>query len=449
MKNDASNGVAETAMEPAVIARPSWFGSVSGSVRNLDQYFGFWALQDDIFRAAVGRLQGFNLSAHVEAASSVAPRGAYRGDDYQIEPGGVAVIDISGPMMKYTSSLSDGTSTVRVRRQLANAVENESVKQIVLRIDSPGGTVAGTEDLAAAVRNAASSKPVTAFIEDLGASAAYWVASQASAIYAAGKTTLVGSIGTYGVLYDYSAQAAMLGVKVHVVHAGEFKGSGIEGTEITEKQLAEWQRIINRLNEQFLAGVSSGRKLSSATTAELADGRVHDAEDALKLRLIDGIQSFEATLSNIRTTGPRRKNAMSNTENATPTAKAAASYEDLKACLPGADSEFICKQLERKATLDQSQSAWMEEQQRRIDIQKDETKRLKEAQESKAGIKPLGEKSPGTASSTWDDPAAEWAKRIDAEVARGHSRAQASSRVNRQCPGLREAVVEAANSDRR
>jgi len=204
---------------------PDCLSELAADVPHLEEYFGVWAIRPETFQAAVDRVVGMDLRAHVEANTSPAAREAMRDTSYQVLPGGIAVIDLVGPMQKYTSSISGGASTVYARRKLRAAAMSDEVTAIIVRIDSPGGTVAGTQELADDVAAAAKRKTTVAMIEDMGASAAYWTASQASAVWA-NRTALVGSIGTFAVIHDLSAHAGQLGVKVHVVKAGEHKGGG-------------------------------------------------------------------------------------------------------------------------------------------------------------------------------------------------------------------------------
>ena len=145
---------------------------------HVEQYFGLWAIQEEPFRAAVAKVEGIDLTVHV-AQQRARPDPSRGYQDYSIVRDNVALIELNGPLMKYSSSLSGGTSTVAVRRQIRNAVEDEQVASILMVVDSPGGTVAGTFDLVDEVAKAAKRKPLWAYIEDLGASAAYAVASQA------------------------------------------------------------------------------------------------------------------------------------------------------------------------------------------------------------------------------------------------------------------------------
>lgn len=168
----------------------------------------------------------------------------------------------------------------------------------MLRIDSPGGSVAGTSDLAEAVKQANAKKPVYAYAEDCCCSAAYWVASQGRRLLS-NSTAIVGSIGTFAVVWDSSGMYAEAGIKVHVVASAPLKGAGTDGQAITDEMLADWQREISEINDVFVAGVSKGRSMPIATARDLADGRVHVGANAEALGLIDGVASFDAALKEL------------------------------------------------------------------------------------------------------------------------------------------------------
>ena len=261
----------------------------------IEQWLGVWAMREAEFMGLAEVVRGLNLSVHMNSGAPEAAR-----DDAQsrapVLQDAVALISISGRMQKMESSLALSTSTVEVRRQIRAAAANPDIGSIVLLIDSPGGTVAGTKDLADDVAAAAARKPIVAYLEDMAASAAYWVASQCTEIRA-NATALVGSIGTYGVVYDMSAKAAIEGVKVHVVRAGAFKGAGVGGTEVTPEQLAEFQREIDALNEYFVDGVAAGRKLDKARVQALADGRVWIGQEAISAGLIDGVSTIDEAVA--------------------------------------------------------------------------------------------------------------------------------------------------------
>src|SRR6185436_13049667 len=139
------------------------------------------------------------------------------------------------------------------------AAADPSIKTILLLIDSPGGTIAGTAELADSVAAANKIKPVIAHADDQMASAAYWIASQCRMI-TSNRTALVGSIGTYVEVYDTSKMYENAGVKVHMISTGPHKGALVDGTPVTDDQLAEVQKLVDSLNRHFLAAVSAGRK---------------------------------------------------------------------------------------------------------------------------------------------------------------------------------------------
>lgn len=217
---------------------------------------------------------------------------------YAIDGNGIAYVRLSGHLMKFDSKFG-GTSTIRARRAIRMAAADEDAKAILLAIDSPGGTVAGTEELARDVVAAKDQKPVFAHIDDLGASAALWVASQADHL-SANKTALVGSIGTVAVIEDSSKAAEKEGIEVHVISTGPFKGAGIPGTKVTDEHLAEMQELVDDLNEHFMQAVSTGRNLPMDAVRAMADGRVHIAQKAKAMGLINAVRPFDATIRHIR-----------------------------------------------------------------------------------------------------------------------------------------------------
>lgn len=206
---------------------------------------------------------------------------------------GVAVIEIRDHLMKSFSWW--GTSTFEVRQALREALNDDGVKSIMLLIDSPGGEVAGNKVLADDIATASTIKPVHAHIEDIGASAAYWLASQANTI-TANDMALIGSIGTVAGVVDSSKAFEEAGLKMFIVSTGDFKGAFFPGSEITDAQLEDLQAEINALNEFFLEAVSRGRSMSMDDLLPIADGRVFLAAEALSLGLIDGIATFDEVM---------------------------------------------------------------------------------------------------------------------------------------------------------
>ncbi len=205
--------------------------------------------------------------------------------------GGVAVIRFEGLVCKRPSFwgwLFGGTaSTQTAQDALAAALADPAVKSVLFVIDSPGGTVAGTEELAEAVFRARAVKPITAYASDMCASAAYWIAAQAGKLYA-NATAAVGSIGVYSVNADLSRMYQNEGVEVSVVKSAPGKGAGVRGTRWTLEQEADLQREVDALGTEFVEAVRRARP--AAVTA--ADGRCYTAREGLSLGLVDGITTL-------------------------------------------------------------------------------------------------------------------------------------------------------------
>lgn len=217
---------------------------------------------------------------------------------YNVDDSGVATISVEGAIVKGDSSMG-GTSSIRTRRALRLAVADDDVTAIMLHIDSPGGTVAGSRELADEVTATRQHKPVYAHIDDLGASAAYNLASRAERI-TANESAMIGSIGTLAVLTDYSGAAEKDGIKVNVLSTGPHKGAGVPGSKITDDQLAAEQKLIDQLGQQFVASVNEARGLNLNMGEGAADGRVFLAADAMGLGLIDEVTSFDAAVENLQ-----------------------------------------------------------------------------------------------------------------------------------------------------
>lgn len=365
----------------------------------------------------------------------------------------VAVVDVSGVLVKGSPYWMDETSSTAIAALLRRVAADGSVDGVVLRIDSPGGMVSGTEELGEAVRTVAAKKPVVAFVDQLAASAAYWVASQADAIVANGKTSIVGSIGTYVALYDYSRAFESAGVEAVLLTSGGVKGAGVIGAPVSDEARAMYQSIVDATQQVFSAAVSKGRGLPIARVRELADGRVHNAEVAHGLGLIDEVGSFESALSRVVSAIAERAGATKTGKGkAMATDTTPASFEDLRACLPGADSDFLVSQLEARATLDQAQSAWMEEQNRRVAAAKaeaDAARARAEEAEAKAATKPAGV-PPLRETATDDDAPGDAIEEFDAAVAKamkaGLARPAAVARVARTSRELYRSFLLATNS---
>lgn len=275
------------------------------------QHFGAWMVEPRWFQQAVNAVKAGTYKAEAKGDTSEKPDAAAVDPNHVFEvvnderytlywrEDGVARVPIAGQMTKGDSSFG-GASSVRARRAVRMAANDDAVDAILLHIDSPGGTVAGTGDLAADVRKANESKPVYTYFEDLGASAAYWVGSQGRRIYA-NPTAEIGSIGTMTYVEDTSGAYEKAGIKVHLVSTGKYKGAWLDGLPVSDDYIAAIQTEINDLNEHFLAGVLAGRKnLTRERLMDIADGRVFIAAKAQTFGLIDHVSTLDEAMAAIR-----------------------------------------------------------------------------------------------------------------------------------------------------
>lgn len=415
---------------------------------NLDQYFGLWAVEDMRFMQQFNRVANMNLGLHVGSKPEVqqAATSVQRSDDRA-----VAVISISGVMTKQGSSLSDAGSTVAIRRAVRNAASDPGISAIVLKIDTPGGSVAGTADLAAEVAAANQKKPVYTYVEDLMASAGYWVGSQTRKIYANNGTAQIGSIGTYVGTYDYSAMAEKQGIKAVVVKSGKVKGAGFPGTEITEEQVAVWQEIVDKTQAQFSQAVADGRGIPLSKVTELATGQVYMADDALSHGLIDAIGSFDDMLADLQTeikAGQKgRKGSVMTTEN-----KVAATIQEIEAACPKADEKFVLDALKKGLTVEEAKSNYIDNLQAQVEMREQEAQQEREkAAEAaknakKPGVDASLEPGKGKASEAYSGSFEEL---VSEQIDKGKSRAQAVAYAAKRDPEGHKEYLLAFNSGRR
>lgn len=257
----------------------------------------YWAIEERAAGMLLAQLRSTGAQVHVTEIEAAGQSGGFGESDFEVVDG-VAIVSIVGPMTKSPTSFSSACSTVKCRRQVRAAAKDDRVKAILLRIDSPGGSVSGTDDLAQDVANARARKPVYAYAEDDCCSAAYWVASQATKVFCS-KTARVGSIGVYTTVEDWSRLYENAGVRVHLLSTGKLKGAGADGVPVSQEQLDEWQSVVDDFNGHFLGAVAKGRRMSRAKVDALADGRVWIGERAVDAGLADEVATFDAVFQSL------------------------------------------------------------------------------------------------------------------------------------------------------
>lgn len=266
-----------------------------------------WAVMPEMLGVIAGilarRIAGVDVErAEIEAAL------VNRHNLPQPRAGSVAVIPIYGvlaPRMNLMSEMSGGTTYEKLTGQLRAAVNEKSIKTIVLDIDSPGGSVAGNAEFASEVMRARAKKPVIAQAQYTMGSAAYHIGAAATEIVAA-PSARVGSIGTYTMHNDLSKALADLGVKRTYISAGEGKVDGNETEPLTDQALSRITAMVEDAYGQFVANVVRGR--GQGMTAEKVrkewKAHVYSATEAKAIGMIDQIATLDETLARILSASP-------------------------------------------------------------------------------------------------------------------------------------------------
>jgi signal peptide peptidase SppA len=219
-------------------------------------------------------------------------------EEYEYSQEGISIIPISGIIGKHLSlveSSCGGVDVDSVSLALDAAVADSS-SSILLYIDSAGGTVTGVPELAHKIKEASKVKNVIAYTDSLCASAAYWLASQANAVYCS-TSAEVGSIGVYMAMLDESKKLEEEGITVNTFSAGKYKLAGSSWKAMTEEERKMFQEDVDYWYALFTRDVLAGRKLDESTM----QGQTFVGEKAVELNLVDGIVDSIDELLNMTT----------------------------------------------------------------------------------------------------------------------------------------------------
>ena len=214
---------------------------------------------------------------------------------------GAAVLTVHGVIarrMNLFSRISGGVSTELLERDFKAALADEAVERIILDIDSPGGAVGGTPELAEVIYSARGEKPIIAVASGMMASAAYWIGSAADQIFITGPTTIVGSIGIVAVHVDESRAEETLGLKVSEITAGRHKRMVSQHEPLSREGRESMQESVDYMYGLFLESVSKHRGVGDVDRVheEMADARVFIGEQAIVAGLVDGVSTLEAVI---------------------------------------------------------------------------------------------------------------------------------------------------------
>ncbi|HIC69763.1 MAG TPA: signal peptide peptidase SppA [Candidatus Latescibacteria bacterium] len=201
----------------------------------------------------------------------------------------VALIDITGPIVSGRADVFDAAdmaASADIVPLIRTVAERSDIKALVLRVNSPGGSVVGSDEIYHALLGV--EKPVVVVMKEVAASGAYYLSMTARHIIV-NPNTLTGSIGVIGQFANARELMDKIGLEMTTIKSGESKDIGNPFREMTAKERAIFQRIIDETYDRFVDIVSSGRKMPTEQVRELADGRVYTGQQALDLGLVDAL----------------------------------------------------------------------------------------------------------------------------------------------------------------
>lgn len=259
-----------------------------------------WCVTERVHQAMLSAIESKLAGANVSAMEIPEDDDDDANEPYTVKS--VAVIPMKGIMGKGLSALEmecGGCSMEEVAKALKLAAEDDGTSAIILEINTPGGTVNGTPELANLVADIATRKPVFAYTETQCCSAGLWVASQATHFYAS-QSADVGSCGVRMVMLDYSRQLDREGVTVNAISSGKYKLMGAEFKPLEKDEREMLQADSDQIHAQFKDAVTRNR----AVDEKHLQGQSFDGSTAAEIGMIDGvIDDFDEVLEMALQTG--------------------------------------------------------------------------------------------------------------------------------------------------
>jgi len=208
--------------------------------------------------------------------------------------GRVAVVYAEGEIVDGSGNEEGYVFGAKTARLLREIRLDDSIKAVVLRVNSPGGSVSASEAIAREVRLLQAKKPVVVSMGGYAASGGYWISTPGERIFAE-PTTITGSIGVYGIFLNFQGlMNDKLGLTFDTVKTGRFADATSAVRPKTPEELALFQDTVDWVYEQFVSKVTDNRKLDRKLVEEIAQGRVWSGSEALKLGLVDEIGGLDA-----------------------------------------------------------------------------------------------------------------------------------------------------------
>jgi len=273
------------------------YGHIANSVFNAP-----WAITEEMLETITSllryRMEGGVLSAD-EIKARVGAQGA------AAEPrsvGKIAILPLFGIIsqrMNLMTAVSGGTSTEVFGARFRQAIADPDVSAIIIEVDSPGGSIAGIEELANDIFAARGSKPIIAVVNPTGASAAYWIASAADKVFVA-PGGAVGSVGVIAEHVEFSKAEEMAGIKTTIITAGRYKGEGHPSKPLADATVTYLQGIVDEVYGTFVASLARHRgKTEEEVKASFGQGRMLLGQHAKEQGMVDGIATLREVIGKL------------------------------------------------------------------------------------------------------------------------------------------------------
>ena len=220
-------------------------------------------------------------------------------------PDRVAVINIEGTIVCGADSKenlfqqANGITSGTIMKQIREAAADDSVKALVLRIDSGGGSATAAEEVGRELLRfkEQTKKPIVATMGNTGASAAYWIAACASDKIYANATTLTGSIGVYMPYMNTEELYKKIGITSDKIKSGPYKDILTNDRPMTPEEKEILQNIVDEIYDQFVYTVSAGRRMETSKVRAIADGRIYTGRQAKNIGLVDELGDYYDALA--------------------------------------------------------------------------------------------------------------------------------------------------------
>ena len=204
--------------------------------------------------------------------------------DLIVEPGDgkVGVVEIQGVI----------TESRDILNLIKRFRENDDIKSIVIRIDSPGGVIGPSQEIYREIRKTTAKKKIIASMGSIAASGGYYIAAAADGIIA-NPGTITGSIGVILAYTNFRAVLDKIGMVPVVIKSGPLKDMGSPTKKMSEEEKKILQAFVDQAHGQFVTSIAEGRKMDIDHVKSLADGRIYTGEEAAKQGLVDRLGNFE------------------------------------------------------------------------------------------------------------------------------------------------------------